>query len=437
MTSFSRRSALKAGGAAAGALLLPNLRRVAAQETTLKFWNGFYTVEDPNDKTKDKSEFYIYQAIERFKAKNPGINIEIETVPGDPSMFVKYRTASVAQNGPDLMALWSGTYMLNLKDFIEPLGPYFTAEEKARIRGWEAVTPDFSADNPDIYGVPPSTDGVCVLYYNKELVSKAGLDFETALPQDIDDFITALDAIKGSGVSPFSLNDYGYVWQVLFYWIGQNIGGAQGYGELGAGTRKFNDPALVNIVDQWQRLVDYTAEGTTEPGSELSNQLFLSEETALTTNGAWSITDYGTALGDKLGMVKLPNFNADAGILNGGIGGSGQCLIVSNYSQQKDAAVAFIKYMVSAEEQTEKAKSPTGGLINVTDVDATQFYTSEFLKQQQTWAYEPSTIFWPDNTLPADLTTEINAQAQLVWSGASSSADFLQALDDKRDSLLG
>jgi len=44
--------------------------------------------------------------------------------------------------------------MLGLMDFLGRLGPYFTAEERARITGWEAVAADFQPDSQDIYGVP-------------------------------------------------------------------------------------------------------------------------------------------------------------------------------------------------------------------------------------------------------------------------------------------
>ena len=86
-------------------------------------------------------------------------------------------TASVAQNGPDVMGMWSGSYMLALKDFLEPLNPYFSAEERARITGWEATSADFRVDSDQIYGVPAGSDGTSCFYYNTELLAKAGLPY--------------------------------------------------------------------------------------------------------------------------------------------------------------------------------------------------------------------------------------------------------------------
>src|SRR5262249_33048708 len=139
---------------------------------------------------------------------------------------------------------------------------------------------------------------------------------------------------------------------------------------------------------------------------------------------------------DKLGMVKMPNFSPDAPLQNGGIGGTGNAFIVSNYSQMKQEAVDFIKFLMSKEEQAFKAESGEGRLINVTDVDTAKYY-SPMKQTQQKWGIEPSTVFWLDNLYPPDLTSELTAQAQLAWTGQLSATEFLAKADAKRDELLG
>src|SRR5438045_401176 len=98
-TRFSRRQVVQLG-VAAGLALLPGSRRATAQGKTVTFWNiaGIYDVEDPVNKTKKPEEFYIYQAIDRFQKANPGMQVAMESLPGDTSSFTKYRTASVAKN---------------------------------------------------------------------------------------------------------------------------------------------------------------------------------------------------------------------------------------------------------------------------------------------------------------------------------------------------
>ena len=145
------------------------------------------------------------------------------------------------------------------------------------------------------------------------------------------------------------------------------------------------------------------------------------------------LTDAREALGENLGMVKIPDYSTEAPLKSGGIGGAGTALIVSNYSEVKDQAVNFIKHLMSKEEQ--ELRSGEGTLLNVTDVDTSQYYTDPFKQIQQEWANEPSTVFWLDNLYPSELTNEIKAQSQLAWTGQISAEEFLAKADAKRDEL--
>jgi raffinose/stachyose/melibiose transport system substrate-binding protein len=435
----SRRTALQLGAAAAGTALLPGAWRGAvAQSKTLTLWNpGIFPTQDPNDKTKPVDAFYIYQAAKRFGDAH-GVEVKIEEQPSDQTQFGKYRTASVAKNGPDVMAMWSGSYMFGVKEFLEPLGSAFSPVERARITGWEAVSPDFTADSPDIYGVPAGSDGTTCIFYNKALFAKAGVDPEAASwPKNNAEFLAMLATIQEkAGVTPITLDDVGMVWQSLAYWMSQQIGGAQGVNELVQGKRDFTDPALVAAADGWIKMAAYAVPGAESMGGDQAASFFFQKQAAMTTAGSWLIGDATKALGDDLGMVKIPDFIETAPITHGGIGGPGVALIVSNYSPNKELGIAFIKFLMSKDEQEKKAASGEGRLLNVTDVDVSKYYSSPLFAEQQKWANEPSTIFWNDNVYPSELTTEILAQGQLAWTGQLSAKDFMAAANAKRDELL-
>jgi raffinose/stachyose/melibiose transport system substrate-binding protein len=436
-TTLSRRKVLQVGAAAAGLTLLPGTRRAAAQDVTLRFWNTRFPLTDPNDKTKKPEDFYISKAIARFEAATPGIEVEMEAVPDNNDMFVKYRTASVAKQGPDVMGMWSGSYMLGLKDFLEPLNAYFSTDERKRITGWAATSADFKEDSDQIYGVPAGSDGTTCIFYNKDMFDKAGVDPAGSWRASFDDFQKMLEAIKATGVTPLVLENNAIDWQVLAWWQAQMMGGSDQVAKLVTGETNFSNPTLTDIVTHWQLLKDYTIPGAETMQGPDSRQLFYQKQAAMTTAGFWIISEGRDALGDSLGMIKMPNYSPEAPIKDGGIGGAGIAYIVSNYSQHKDEAVAFIKYLMSKEEQALNAQSGEGSLLNVTDVDTSKYYTDPFKQTQQEWANEPSTIFWLDNLYPADLTNEILAQSQLAWTGQISAADFLAKIDAKRNELLG
>jgi raffinose/stachyose/melibiose transport system substrate-binding protein len=227
------------------------------------------------------------------------------------------------------------------------------------------------------------------------------------------------------------------VWQVLLYWIGQTVGGAEGINALSVGDRGFSEPELVEIVTNWQRLAEYTIPGAETMEGSQALQLFAEEQSAMTSGGFGTIDNAREFFGDDLGMVKMPDYSADAPITGGGIGGPGVAFIVSNYSANKEAAVELVKFLESPEELTLRAESGEGHLVNLADINAAELYDDPFKVLQQEWAVEPSTIFWPDNIFPAELTTEIKAQSQLAWTGEITAEEFMELADAKRDELLG
>jgi raffinose/stachyose/melibiose transport system substrate-binding protein len=299
----------------------------------------------------------------------------------------------------------------------------------------EAFDPNAPAEA--LYGVPAGPDGVTVMFYNKRLLESAGVNPEQQWVTNVDEFFGVLDAIAGTGVTPLALNTNSIVWHVLLYWIGQTVGGAAGINALTVGDRNFSDPELVEIVTNWQRLAEYTIPGAeTMQGSE-DLQLFAEEQSAMISGGFGTIDDAREFFGDDLGMVSYPDYRADAPITGGGIGGPGVAFIVSNYSANKEAAFALVKFLESPEELTLRAESGEGHLVNLANINASELYDDPYKVLQQEWAVRPSTIFWPDNIFPAELTTEIKAQSQLAWTGEITAEEFMRLADAKRDELLG
>ncbi|GCE29672.1 hypothetical protein KDA_51560 [Dictyobacter alpinus] len=436
---LSRRAFLHRSGTTIGAatLLSACAPMIQTPSTTvrLRFWNTVYPTTDPLDKTKARDQYYIYKAIQRFEDQHPGVKIDMQVMPGSTDMFTAYRVASIAKTGPDVMSLWSGNYLMQFKHYLEPLNNYFTPTEIGRIRGWNAVTSGFTPGKGTIYGVPCSTDGITAIYYSKKALAKAGIQPETDWPHNFDAFLSILEKIKASGTTPFALFDNGYSLFSLDYWIAQVVNGDAGISDLIAGKRNFNTPELVDVIQKWQRLKPYTIAGASTMGAGEAEQLFYQGRAAMIVHGAWAIENMGQAMGNDLGVHKLPDYNEQVTIKNTGIGGSGNGLIVSSYSHHKELAVQFVKFLMSQPEQAAQAAT-SSNLSNVVDVDVNALFKNPVKRQVQQWALDPTLIFWPDNIYPSELTTELSAQAQLTWNGKNSARQFLQQLDAKRDQLL-
>lgn len=438
--NLSRREFIQMSGATLGgaALLAACGGGTSSQSGPVKvvFWNTTYPISDDNDKTRTKDQFFIYQSIKRFEAANPNIKIDIQAVPGTAEQFTRYRVASIAKNGPDVMTLWSGNYMLQFKQYLEPMDSYFSSAEKDRLRGWDAVTPGFKAGADKAYGVPNASDGISVMYYNKQILSKAGIDPESNWPQDFDEFLGMLAKIKATGTMPLVLYDNGYTFFSLDYWICQAVDGSPGIGDLVDGKRSFSDPAVVEVFRKWAQLAQYTLPGAPTMQGAQAQPLFYQGKAAMMVNGPWPLDATRKAMKDNFGIHKLPNLSKTSTIRDTGIGGAGTALIVSNYSKHKPEAVKFVKHLTSQEEETKRAEASNEGLINAVDVDVSKIYQEPLKVQLQTWGLDQSTMFWPDNIFPAELTSELVAQAQLAWTGKITPEQFGQKLDAKRDEIL-
>jgi raffinose/stachyose/melibiose transport system substrate-binding protein len=397
----------------------------------ITFWSG-YSTTDANDKAKKPADFWISKSIQRFTDKT-GIQVKVDSLPGDATMFTKIRTASIGGKGPDVANVWSGSYMLSIADFLEPTRQYFDDAEYAGLSGWPAVTEGFDPSQSDkILGVPNGSDGAMVLLLNKKILADAGVD-PTTWPVDFDTWLRDLDKIKATGITPLTLGKNSYLFFGYDTWLAQAVGGPAGIGALNSGGKNFSDPEVLDATTKWLKLRDYSVKGAATTDDGPASQQLFSGKAAMGIGGASIVAQLRAQLKDDAGVAKLPNISA-TGVQGGTIGGCGNAFIISKSSKHKTEAIAFIKHLLSADEQKLFAETgEQGPLVGRTDLkDA---YTDPLVNQAQAWGVEESNTFWPDNTLSADLVNELASQAQLAWNGDIDAAEFLSRLDKKRDAL--
>src|SRR6185436_12715050 len=99
------------------------------------------------------------------------------------------------------------------------------------------------------------------IYYNKELLDKAGVDPEGDWRASVDGFIGALEKIEASGTKALVMDQNSIIWQLLAWWIAQELGGSSVVSELVSGERNFSDAPLPDIVASWQKVKDHTLPG--------------------------------------------------------------------------------------------------------------------------------------------------------------------------------
>ncbi|MDH2442853.1 ABC transporter substrate-binding protein [Amnibacterium sp. CER49] len=438
-TALSRRVFLGATGSAAMGIALSACSGPQGAGSAgggkltgpITFWTGYPTT-DSNDKSKTPQQFWIYQAAQRF-TKKTGVQVKIEQLPGDATMFTKIRTAAIGGGGPDVANVWSGSYALGIKSFLEPMGQYFNSNDMSQLSGWAAVSDGFDPRKKDtLFGVPDGTDGAQVLMFDKRVLAKAGVDPST-WPTTYDAWVAQLDKIKASGITPLSLGQNALPFILFDTWLAQVVGGSAGIFALSTGKRKFSDPAILDVAKKVVALRPYALPGAASTTDDQAFQQLLAGKAAMALGGAGGTFELQQRFKGNGGLAKLPNVAAN-GIQGGTVGGAGVAFIVLKNSKHKESAVAFIKHLLSASEQRRFAASKDPGPL-VGRTDAKDYYTDPLINQLQQWSTDAANTFWPDNTFPADLVNELGAQMQLLWNGSISPSQFLARLDAKRDSL--
>jgi multiple sugar transport system substrate-binding protein len=224
-----------------------------------------------------------------------------------------------------------------------------------------------------VYGVGFTRQGH-VLYYNKDILSKAGVDPENP-PRTFADMATVCQKVKAIGKDCWAVGGKDLGLPLVMGAEAVKVATQSQMLDLAAGKAKWTDPEFVQLLEIMAKIgregwyqKGYQADGfgTQEPG------VFESGRTAfalgLMGDGLnWS--DFGTIMGfDKIGVVGLPDVGdgvpagVQAGPLNGTIGVALNIgLSVPTWSAHPKEAELLIRYAVDPTVQramVEVTKGP-------------------------------------------------------------------------------
>lgn len=243
-------------------------------------------------------------SFRQFESQNPGIAVKTVLEPY-ATYFNKLRTDVSAGNADDIFWI-SSSYFSPYADngSLLPIGADFDSAKS----GWLPAAVSQYTRNGQLWGVPQLTDGGIGVYYNKDLVAKAGVSVQDLRwnPEDPtnDTFLKAaqkltLDSAGRTADDPaFDANNivqYGYNasqdLQAIYYnFIGQN-GGAFQQGEDFA----FASP---QSTQAFQYLVDLINKYRVSPGAANSNDngdfmrdQFIQGKIAMFQSGSYNLAN--------------------------------------------------------------------------------------------------------------------------------------------------
>lgn len=384
---------------------------------TVTFWTAYNTVSPEMDTLNN-------HIIPAFQKMHPKVTVKAQALPYD-DLRQKLLTSIAGGETPDLVRadiIWVPEFadlgalaqldtamsdFNKVKDQVYP-GPMATNSYKGHY-----------------YGLPLDTN-TRVLIYNKDLFQSAGI---SDAPKTLDEFKADCDKIKALGKA----DTYCYAeggtgtWSVL-PWI-WSAGGDITNADYTKATGYLNGKATVDAVTM---LRDMLKNKTLSP-SILGNGLATSDaigkaQAGTILDGPWMPPIFTKQFPDlKFGMAPVP---AGAGGSASVVGG--EDIVMFDKSQNKEAAMAFMRYMLTEEPQLALGKVGQMPVLKSLsgNKDLPDYY-AVFQKQLETAKARTPSPAWPkiDETITNAVLEVMKGEKepQAALDAAAATVDGLLA----------
>ncbi|MDF2370935.1 MAG: extracellular solute-binding protein [Rhizobiaceae bacterium] len=232
------------------------------------------------------------QMIEDFNAAHEGdITIDATTLEWGLPFYSKVQTSAAVGEAPDIMTYHASRIPLAVEQGILT---EITEADRQKMdlseadyapSTWDAVTNEGKQ-----YAVPLDTHPI-VLYYNKDVLGKAGLLTDDGRPKGLDSregFTATLKALKEAGIT-FPLGsvtaDGNFMFRTIYSLMGQQDGELMTDGEFLVGDNAVKLQNALDVLQTW------TKEGlqSTYTDYPATVALFTSGEAAMMINGVWEV----------------------------------------------------------------------------------------------------------------------------------------------------
>ena len=324
----------------------------------------------------EENERYINTAVARFQEKYPHIKFEIVKTNGGGESAAMWKAGALAKAAPDIAEFWSGDTMTSLAEYAYPIYDLLSEETKKNLGSWDTVTVP-GETKPMALPTPFGT--LSGIYYNKEIVKKAGLDFENNAPRTIEEFFAACDKIKAAGYTPIIADEasVGYLQAYLCkFWYNQACSETE-IRDMMAGKTKFSENAdFLKALETYQQLYSkgYVNQDTMS-ASDWEARWLSGTEAAMTPSASHKAAAFSDGLGkDNVGFMKIPNLLPEAECNNYDkmLGGAGQGLIVSKDTKHPEEVALFLDFLCSPAEWEIYFNMKTNSIPNVAGVDTSK-----------------------------------------------------------------
>ncbi|HXF68227.1 MAG TPA: extracellular solute-binding protein [Thermoflexus sp.] len=381
---------------------------------TITFWHAY---------NPEETKVFNEQVLPAFHQKFPNIRVEAQQVPYD-EFRRKLLTSIAGGTAPDVIRadiIWVPELAaMGALEALDVIMPDFNAYKEKVFPG--PLSTNFWQGH--YYGLPLDTN-TRLLMWNKEMYAAAGI---AEPPKTIDEFLKVCERIKALGKDKYCFADGGtYGWAVL-PWI-WSFGGDLTDPEMKTASGYVNGPDTVAAYEFLKGMLDkgYLHPGILGGGVDTAGG-FARDEIANLLEGPWMPAIFA---------AQYPQKQIQWALMPAGKGGSisvvgGEDIVLFKQSRNKEAALEFIRFMLSPETQLMMAR--VGQVPVRTDVIQqavqAQPYFALFFEQLKTARARLPHPNWPKIE---DLLT---STGQAILRGEKGAKEALDELAPKIDALL-
>ncbi|AEV86291.1 ABC transporter substrate-binding protein [Actinoplanes sp. SE50] len=277
------------------------------------------------------------QSFATFEKAHPTIHVDVQLVPW-ADYWTKLPADIAAGTAADIF--WTNTSNFGLYADNRQLLPVdFTGD-------WTKSVVDLYTRGGTLWGVPQLWDSIA-LYYNKDLVAKAGVDPATLSwdPAAADDPLRAA-ARKLTAANAFGYNAAFDQQAILWDFVGSNGGTWQSGDTFDFADQPRTVQAVQYVVDLINKYHVAPSAADTNTNGDKTTQLFTQGKLALFQSGPYNLKAIQQGAGFPWGIAPLPQGPAGRVSVVHGV-----AAVASAKTPHRDATVEVLKWIGSADGQ--------------------------------------------------------------------------------------
>src|SRR4051812_9703069 len=301
--------------------------------------------------TESQYEPIWKRTIAEFEAANPGVKVEPVLV-ARKDHWTKFVAASQARKAPCIVSVDLTTAAYN--GYLMPLDKYWNAEPAAYRKAWSDDMLKAAKWKGELYGLP-IWGGTYAEIYNRELVTKAGLD-PSKPPKTVDEYIAWSKKLTGNDHWATAVlgGKTDTTTRVLLTWIWAN--GGEAFNADMTESTFAKDPKSLAAIKTYLGLVKT---GVAAPAPTTTNyleqtNLYAQGKIATMRNAYWAVAKVvgdNPSMNGKSFVAPIP-----ANVPNAPTLATVTASSIASSCPNPDAAWKFIKFDAEKKWSIERAK---------------------------------------------------------------------------------